>query len=142
MRGEDLRHEEVHETPELHQVILQRRPGNEQPPPAVEVEQRLPALRLPVLDHVGLVQDQELPLLPPEHLGILHHHQDIKKAFCTDRQTVVTMNNVIDVLPKRGLIACLCLNNMWHSEPHLELFASSDNEDLILHIQSNAGAHQ
>lgn len=37
----------------------------------VEVEQSLPALTLPVLDHVGLIQDQVLPLLPPEHLGIL-----------------------------------------------------------------------
>ena len=39
---------------------------------AVEVEQCLPPLALPVLDHMGLVQNQVLPLLAPEHLGILH----------------------------------------------------------------------
>ena len=39
---------------------------------AVEVEQGLPPLALPVLDHVGLIQDQVLPLLAPEHLCILH----------------------------------------------------------------------
>ena len=38
---------------------------------AVEVEQGLPALAFPVLDHVCLIQDQILPLLAPEHFGIL-----------------------------------------------------------------------
>lgn len=45
---------------------------------AVEVEQRLPPQALPVLDHVGFVQDQVLPLLPPEHLCILHCAYHVK----------------------------------------------------------------
>lgn len=45
---------------------------DEQTPFAVEVEQGLPPLALPVLDHVSLIQNQILPLFAPEHLGILH----------------------------------------------------------------------
>lgn len=41
---------------------------DEQPPLAVEAQQRLPALALPVLDHVRLVQDEVAPLLALEHL--------------------------------------------------------------------------
>ena len=36
-----LRHEEVHEAPQLHQVVLQRGAGDEQAALGVEVEQRL-----------------------------------------------------------------------------------------------------
>ncbi len=48
--------------------------GDEQAALAVEVEQSLPSLALPVLDHVRFIQDQVLPLLAPEHLCILHAH--------------------------------------------------------------------
>ena len=64
-------HEEMHEGPELHEVVLQGGPGDQQAALGIEVEQRLPPLALPVLDHVGLVQDKVLPLLAPEHLGVL-----------------------------------------------------------------------
>jgi hypothetical protein len=47
---------------------LQRCACDEQAPLAVEAQQRLPALALPVLDHVRLVQDEVLPLLATEHL--------------------------------------------------------------------------
>ena len=46
--------------------------SDEQAALAVEVEQSLPPLALPVLDHVGFIQDQVFPLLAPEHLCILH----------------------------------------------------------------------
>ncbi len=48
--------------------------GDEQTALAVKVQQSLPPLALPVLDHVRFIQDQVFPLLAPEHLGILHVH--------------------------------------------------------------------
>lgn len=70
--GGDLGHEEVHEGPELHEVVLQGGASDEEAALGVEVQQGLPPLALPVLDHVGLVQNQILPLLAPKHLGVLH----------------------------------------------------------------------
>jgi len=43
--------------------FCERRAGDEDAALGVEVEQRLPALGLPVLDQMRLVQDQVLPLL-------------------------------------------------------------------------------
>lgn len=40
---------------------------------AVKVEQGLPPLALPVLDHVSFIKDEVLPLLAPKHFSILHH---------------------------------------------------------------------
>ncbi len=62
----------MHEGPELHEIVLQGRARDEQAALRVEVEQRLPPLALPVLDHVRLIQDEILPLLPLEHLCVLH----------------------------------------------------------------------
>lgn len=42
-RAEDVRHEEVHERPELHQVVLQGRAREEEAAVAVEVQQGLGA---------------------------------------------------------------------------------------------------
>ncbi len=50
--------------------------SDEQAALAVEVEQSLPPLALPVLDHVCFIQNQVFPLLAPEHLCILHAHVD------------------------------------------------------------------
>ena len=61
----------MHQRPELHEVVLERSSGDQQPPSAVEIQQRLPALAFPVLDHVGLVKYEILPFFPPEHLGVL-----------------------------------------------------------------------
>ena len=69
--GEDVGHEEVEERPELHQVVLQGGASEEEAPLGGEVEQRPPALRAPVLDHVGLVEDQKVPLLAQEEPGVL-----------------------------------------------------------------------
>ena len=68
---EHLRHQEMHQRPQLHQIVLKGRARDQQPPLRVEVEEGLPPLRLPVLDHVGLVEDEVLPLLAPEHPRIL-----------------------------------------------------------------------
>lgn len=70
VRRKDVRHQKVHQRPQLHEVVLQRRARDQQPPLRVEAQQRLPALRLPVLDHVRLVEDQVAPLLAAEHLLI------------------------------------------------------------------------
>ena len=66
VRGEDARHEEVHEGPELHEAVLERGAGEEEAALRVEVEQRLPPLRLEVLDVLGLVEHEVLPLLAAE----------------------------------------------------------------------------
>ena len=54
VRGKHGGHQEVHERPQLHQVVLQRGARQEQPALAVEVQQGLPALALEVLDVLGL----------------------------------------------------------------------------------------
>lgn len=56
-------HEEVHERPELHEAVLQRGTGEEEPPLGVERQERLPALALEILDVLGLVQDEVVPLV-------------------------------------------------------------------------------
>lgn len=62
MRGEHVRHEEVHERPELHEVVLERRAGEEEAPLRLKVEQRLPPLRLEVFDVLRLVENEVFPL--------------------------------------------------------------------------------
>ena len=54
VRLEDVRHEEVHQRPQLHQTVLQRRARQQQAPLRREVQQRLPPLRLEVLDVLRL----------------------------------------------------------------------------------------
>lgn len=63
---EDVGHEEMHEGPELHQVVLERCAGEEETPLRLEIEETLPALRLEVLDVLGLVQNEVFPLLAAE----------------------------------------------------------------------------
>ena len=58
---EDVGHEEVHEGPQLHEVVLQRCAGEQEAPPAAEVEQELPPLALEVLDVLRLVEDEVVP---------------------------------------------------------------------------------
>ncbi|KAA6418754.1 MAG: hypothetical protein FRX49_11242 [Trebouxia sp. A1-2] len=57
MAGKDLRHEEV---TQVHHVGVQGKldTSDEQAALAVEVEQSLPSLALPVFDHVRFIQDQ------------------------------------------------------------------------------------
>ena len=52
-----------------------QRTSDEEAACGVEVEERLPAHALPVLDHVRLVQDEVAPLLAAEHLGVLRIKQ-------------------------------------------------------------------
>ena len=47
-------------------MSLQWRAGQQEAPPAAEVEQELPALALEVLDVLRLVEDEVVPLLAPE----------------------------------------------------------------------------
>ena len=50
-------HEEVHEGPELHEAVLERRARQQQATLAGEVQQRLPALRLEVLNVLSLNEE-------------------------------------------------------------------------------------
>lgn len=60
--SEDVGHEEMHQRPQLHQAVLQRGAREQQPPLRVESQERLPPLALEVLDVLGLVQDEMVPL--------------------------------------------------------------------------------
>ena len=71
--AEDLRHQEVHERPQLHDVILQRRARQQKSSLGVEAQECLPALRLKVLDVLGLIEDHVVPLLAAEGKVVLNH---------------------------------------------------------------------
>mmetsp|Transcript_5126 Transcript_5126/g.14694 ORF Transcript_5126/g.14694 Transcript_5126/m.14694 type:complete len:252 (-) Transcript_5126:407-1162(-) len=70
-----LRHKKMHQRPQFHEIVLERRSSDQQAPLRVEVEERLPPLRLPVLDHVRLVQDEIFPFLAPKHPCILKNER-------------------------------------------------------------------
>ena len=73
LAAEDVRHEEVHEGPKLHHVVLKRRPCQQQSSLGVESKQGLPPLALEVLNILGLIEDHVIPLLPSECEVILNH---------------------------------------------------------------------
>ena len=54
-------HDEHEQGHQLHEVVLQRRAGEQEAPPAAEVEQELPPLALEVLDMLRLVEDEVVP---------------------------------------------------------------------------------
>ena len=70
--AEDLRHQEVHERPELHHIILQGCASQQKSTLGVEAKECLPALRLEILDVLGLVEDHVVPLLAAEGEVILN----------------------------------------------------------------------
>mmetsp|Transcript_9327 Transcript_9327/g.34919 ORF Transcript_9327/g.34919 Transcript_9327/m.34919 type:complete len:242 (-) Transcript_9327:2654-3379(-) len=67
---EDVGHQKMHQSPKLHQRVLQGRASQQESPLRVEADQRVPPLALEVLDVVGLVQDEVVPLLPPKAAGV------------------------------------------------------------------------
>lgn len=73
VRGKHSWHEEVHERPQFHQIVLEWSPCQKQSSGCVEVKQHLPSLRLEVLDVLCFIQDQISPLLPPKRLVILNN---------------------------------------------------------------------
>ena len=64
--GEDLRHQEVHEGPEFHNIVLKRGSSEEEAALGVEAQQCLPSLTFEVLDILSFIQDHVVPFLPPE----------------------------------------------------------------------------
>ena len=73
MRREQIRHEEMHQRPEFHQRVLQRRAGEKQTTLGVKVQQRLPTLRFEILDVLRFVENEILPFLSTERFGVLQH---------------------------------------------------------------------
>lgn len=63
-----VRHEEVEQTPQLHQIVLQRGTGQKQAMLRLEAEERLPSLTAEVFDVVSLVKDHVAPVLAPENV--------------------------------------------------------------------------
>lgn len=60
--SKDVRHQEVHQGPQLHQAVLQRGSSEKEASLRVERQERLPPLALEVFDVLGLVQDKMVPL--------------------------------------------------------------------------------
>lgn len=73
VRRHSIRHQEVQQTPQFHEVVLKRRAGEQQSSRRLEPKQRLPALRSKVLDVVRLVEDHVHPVLPAEDVLIGQH---------------------------------------------------------------------
>ena len=71
--GEDVRHQEMHEWPELHHIILQGCTSQEKSPFSVEAEKRLPSLTFEILDVLRLIKHHIVPLLSSESKMILDH---------------------------------------------------------------------
>uniref|UniRef100_A0AAG5DLD8 Uncharacterized protein n=1 Tax=Anopheles atroparvus TaxID=41427 RepID=A0AAG5DLD8_ANOAO len=71
---EDVRQQEVEQRPELVQVVLQRRTGQQQPVGGLELAQDLRQLRLFVLDAVRLVDHHVAPVEPLERRLLADAH--------------------------------------------------------------------
>lgn len=70
IRRDTVRHEEVEQTPQLHQVVLQRCSRQEQPSLGFESKERLPSLTPEILNVMRLIQDHVHPALPPKYVLI------------------------------------------------------------------------
>ena len=70
--SEERGHQEMHQRPQLHQTVLQRRSGEQKPPLCVEMKEDLPAFGLEILDVVRLVQHHVHPLLATKHRHVAH----------------------------------------------------------------------
>jgi hypothetical protein len=68
IRRNSIRHQEIQQTPEFHQVILQGCTSQQQSPARFETKQGLPSLRPEVLDIVRFVQDHVNPAFPSENV--------------------------------------------------------------------------
>jgi len=61
----------VHQTPQLHYVVLERCSRQEQSSPRVEAEHGLPPLTLEVLNVLSLVENHVVPFFPSERKVVL-----------------------------------------------------------------------
>lgn len=81
-------HQEVHQGPKLHDVILKRGSCQQKSSFRVESQKGLPSLALEILDVLGLVQDHIIPLFPSEGKVILDNKlvrcdADVERVFLT-----------------------------------------------------------
>lgn len=67
-----LRHQEMHKRPELHDIVLEGGPRQEESSLCVKAQERLPPLTLEVLNVLSFIQDHVVPLLPSECKVILN----------------------------------------------------------------------
>lgn len=93
MRLKYMRHQKMHKRPQFHQIILQRRSRQQQPPTKqtfshsetlstktvrehlllrLEIQQQLPPLRFKIFNVLRFVQNQVLPFLASETLMVLY----------------------------------------------------------------------
>merc|ERR1719225_1826427 len=70
---EYVRHEEMHQGPELHQIVLERSSSQQKSANTCEVQQKLPSLGLEILNMLSLVKNKILPFESPEGAVILYH---------------------------------------------------------------------
>jgi hypothetical protein len=62
----------VKQGPQLHHIILQRRSSQQKPSLTGKLQQHLPTLGAEILDMLGLVKDQIVPLLATEYELVLN----------------------------------------------------------------------
>ena len=79
--AEHAGHREIHDAPEIEQAVLDRRAGERQPLPALERARGFRGLRVGVLDRLGLVENDGVPLHVRERfreraeLRVVEHEQ-------------------------------------------------------------------
>ena len=71
--GENVRHQEVHQRPQFHYIVLKRSSCQQEPSFGVEPQHSLPSLTFEVFDVLCLVKDHIIPLLSSESKVVLNH---------------------------------------------------------------------
>ena len=120
----------MHERPQLHEVVLQRRAGEQQATRGVEGQQRLPALRAKVLDVLRLVEDQVLPALALERVLVLRDEVVRRDAHVEG----------VGLRPPEALLLALLLRAVVREDlearaPHLELALPVEHDARRHHDQ-------
>jgi hypothetical protein len=73
--AEQAGHQEIELRPELAQVVFQRRAGQRQAVPCLEFARHLVRLRLGILDELGLVHHQQVPVVCQQGLAVAHQQR-------------------------------------------------------------------
>lgn len=86
LAAEYLRHQEMHERPKFHHIVLQWSSSQKKSSLCIKSKKSLPPLTFKVLDILGLIQDHIVPLLPSKGKVILNYKlvrgdADVERIF-------------------------------------------------------------
>ena len=71
--SKNIRHQEMHQGPKLHNVILQRSSCEQEASICIESKECLPALRFEVFDVLSFIKYHVVPLFPSERKMVLNY---------------------------------------------------------------------